>query len=372
MHILVLNYEYPPLGGGAAPVSAELAMRFAARGHKVDVVTMGFRGLPPYEERDGVRIWRVPCLRRRKELSSAHEQATYILSAVHFLRKRLRKHSYDAVHAHFLIPTGIVAWWLNRRYAIPYLVTMHGSDIPGYNPDRFVFLHRFTRPLLRAIAGCAERIVAPSRYLWSLFSQRVGNDASDRVEHVPNGIDPNSFMPLSKERIILATGRLLPRKGFQYLIRAVSDVDIGYEVHIAGDGPMMPELRRLAALSATRVVFHGWMDGASPQYRELVGRAAIYCLPSERENASIALLEAMSAGCAVITSTAPGCAETVGDAGLTVPFGNVRAFKDALARVTAPDAARLLGVRARARVEEKFAWDDISGRYEEMLKTLQA
>lgn len=364
MRILVLNYEYPPLGGGAAPVSAELAERYAARGHEVEVVTMGFRGLPRHEVRNGVSVFRVPCLRSRKELCSPHEQATYVLSAVRFLRARLRGRTYDAVHAHFLVPTGIVAWWLNRRYGIPYLVTMHGSDVPGFNPDRFVFLHRFTRPLLCAVAGRAARIVAPSRYLRALFGERVDASLAVRVEHIPNGIDPAKFVPLPKERIILATGRLLPRKGFQYLIRAVSDADIGYEVHIAGDGPMMAELRQLAARSATPVVFHGWMDGASDAYRDLLGRAAVYCLPSERENASIALLEAMSAGCAVVTSTAPGCAETVGDTGLTVPFGDVPALRGALMRLTDNRSASVLGERARRRIEELFAWDTIAERYQ--------
>lgn len=361
--ILMLNYEFPPLGGGASPVSYELAVRAAARGHAVDVVTMGFRGLPRVQELDGIRIWRIPCLRLRKELCSPLEQATYVISAIAFLYRHLRTQTYDMVHAHFLIPTGIVAWWLNRRYGIPYLVTMHGSDVPGYNSDRFVFLHRFTRPLIRAVARRAERIVAPSQYLRSLFAQRVDADLAARVEHIPNGIDRQQFVPLTKERIVLATGRALPRKGFQHLIRAMSGTDLGYAVHIAGDGPMMPELRRLAANSATRVVFHGWMDGTSRQYRDLLGRAAVYCLPSERENASIALLEAMSAGCAVVTSTASGCAETVGDAGMTVPFGDVDALRNALTRVTAGGSARSLGERARARIEQEFDWDRIVESY---------
>ena len=363
MRILVLNYEYPPLGGGAAPVSAELAERYATRGHEVDVVTMGFGDLPRQEERRGVRIFRVPCLRRRKERCSPIEQASYLASAVFFLCRRLRTYSYDVVHVHFLIPTGIVAWWLKRRFGVPYILTMHGSDVPGYNPDRFVFLHRFTRPLLRAVARHAARIVSPSRYLADLFKRRVDARRSMNVEHIPNGVDPSRFVPLPKERIILATGRLLPRKGFQHLIKAVSGTYVGYAVHIAGDGPVMTELRRLAAGSATPVVFHGWMDATSDEYRDLLGRSAVFCLPSERENASVSLLEAMSAGCAVITSTASGCAETVSDTGITVPFGDVAALRDALGRVLEGDTARLMGERARKRVRREFSWDTIIDRY---------
>lgn len=54
LKILMLNYEFPPLGGGAAPVSYELAKGYAKKGHSVNVVTMGFKGLPEYEEKEGI------------------------------------------------------------------------------------------------------------------------------------------------------------------------------------------------------------------------------------------------------------------------------------------------------------------------------
>ena len=66
MDILVLNYEYPPLGGGAAPVCRDLAIKMAEKGNKVTVLTMGYPQLAFRETVDGVEIIRVRCLRKKK------------------------------------------------------------------------------------------------------------------------------------------------------------------------------------------------------------------------------------------------------------------------------------------------------------------
>ena len=76
LRILMPNLEYPPLGGGAAPVTRGLAQALVELGHQVDVVTMGYRGLAAEEDDGGVRLYRVPGLRSRLELSRVHELAT--------------------------------------------------------------------------------------------------------------------------------------------------------------------------------------------------------------------------------------------------------------------------------------------------------
>ena len=78
--ILMLNYEFPPLGGGASPVSYEIAKGYAKLGHKVDVVTMGFKGLPSEEKKEGMRIFRVPYTgEKERDLSSLGTVELYLL-----------------------------------------------------------------------------------------------------------------------------------------------------------------------------------------------------------------------------------------------------------------------------------------------------
>lgn len=367
MRILVLNYEYPPLGGGASPASADTAKRYVAAGHSVHVVTMGFKGLPAEETVDGVRVTRVPALRKRKEMCTTPEMLSYVASAIRYLSGHLKRESYDVCHAHFLIPTGLVALYAKRRFGLSYIVTPHGSDVPGYNEDRFTMQHRLTAPILHAVARNASAIAFPSAYLKRLAEEQIGKYGHMLV--VPNGIDASDVVPGTKKPYVLSTGRLLPRKGFQHLIAAVSEADLGYEVHICGDGPMRVELERMAASSKTKIVFHGWIENRGEEYRRLLSEAALYVLASSRENASVSLLEAMSAGCAVVTTDVSGCPETVADAGLLVPPEDADAIADALRRLV--DDARLMAAlqrKARERVLAAYDWSGIIERYEHLLE----
>jgi len=364
--MLVLNYEYPPLGGGAAPVCKQLAALFARGGHDLDVVTMSFRGLPRYEEHDGVRVTRVPALRRRQATCETHEMLSYVLSALPRVTARLHQRCYDIIHAHFLIPTGLLAYLATQFAHTPYAVTAHGSDVPGFNPDRFTREHRITKPVLRRIAGRAAWVSTPSAYLRDLIHTQLGPIP---VDVIPNGIDVSHLTPRPKRRRILMTGRLLPRKGFQHVLDALRDVDTDVEVHIAGDGPMRADLEASAQSLPHPVVFHGWLKQDSPELKELYETSAVFCLPSKGENASVALLEAMLAGMALITSDATGCPETVGDAALLVPPGDVPALRRALRRLLdSEDERARLGEAARRRVLEHFDWKRIGARYLERLE----
>ncbi|MHC5001151.1 MAG: glycosyltransferase, partial [Planctomycetota bacterium] len=73
MKILTLNYEYPPIGGGGATVSAQLCEHLVQLGHSVDVVTMRHKGLLHEETVNGVNIFRVPSYRKQRDICKTHE-----------------------------------------------------------------------------------------------------------------------------------------------------------------------------------------------------------------------------------------------------------------------------------------------------------
>src|SRR3989338_5663523 len=121
MHILLLNYEFPPLGGGAAPVTKSLALELGKRGHTFDLITMQYEGLPQEEQEGPIHIHRTPCRRKRKELSTTTEMLSFLRPAYKKAEELIHKKKYDLIHAHFIIPTGILAWRLSKKYHIPYI-----------------------------------------------------------------------------------------------------------------------------------------------------------------------------------------------------------------------------------------------------------
>jgi glycosyltransferase involved in cell wall biosynthesis len=141
MKLLCINYEYPPIGGGGGVVSQGLAEALVQHGYSIDVVTSGMRDLPCYEEKNGVRIHRVRCIRRYRHYVTLPEMCTLILPLYRKALELIGKNHYDLNHTHFVVPSGIVSYLLRKQTGLPYLITAHGSDIPGYNPDRFNFAH---------------------------------------------------------------------------------------------------------------------------------------------------------------------------------------------------------------------------------------
>ena len=107
--ILVLNYEFPPLWWGAAPVSYDIAKAYVDAWYVVDVVTMGFWDLRQYEEKDWIHIYRVKCIRKKKEVCQWWEQLTYIFSWYYKIKGLLKEKKYNFCHCHFILPTWIVA-----------------------------------------------------------------------------------------------------------------------------------------------------------------------------------------------------------------------------------------------------------------------
>ncbi len=364
LKILMLNHEFPPVGGGASPVTFELCKYLVKAGHHVDVVTMHFGKLPKFEVKDGINIYRTPAIRKKANICYTYEMVTYLPGAISRTLRLARQQKYDIIHCHFIIPGGLLALTISKITKIPYIVTAHGTDVPGYNPDRFQLQHKFTKPLLKAVCRNANMITCPSNYLKNLVTANIGNYD---IRHIPNGIDLEKFkLDLSKpkENIILTTGRLLKRKGFQTLIRAVHNIQLPYEIHIAGDGPYRKQLEKLAESSKTKIVFHGWLKQGSRQLLDLYARAAVYVLVSARENASISLLEGMAAKCVTITSNVTGCPETVGEAGFSIALDDADKLRGILIKLSEnKELIKQYSQKAYDRVVRDFSWDKIAADY---------
>jgi len=305
LRILMLNYEFPPLGGGASPVSYEIAKGYVKLGHKVDVVTMHYKGLSKFEIKDGINIHRVGCLRSKKEMCTTPEMLSYVLSAKYFLNKHLRAHSYDINHTHFIIPTGIVALWAKKKFGLPYIITSHGSDVLGYN-KRFDRIYPLLSKKWKEIIKEAKVLTTPSKFLQDEITRQT---KEGRFVVIPNGIDPGKFKGLKKEKKILVVARLFPNKGVQDILDALKGLDMkGWTVDIVGDGPYRKFLENKARENGLKKVlkFHGWLDNNSAEMKSLYGHASIFISASYFESFGLTVLEAMQANCYIIVSDVPG------------------------------------------------------------------
>ena len=127
MRILMINYEFPPLGGGGGVASYQIARALTERQHEVDVLTTRWRDLPAEETVDGLGVYRV-AVPGRGDLSTASlpSMLAFLPCGVAKGFQILRKNHYDVLNTHFAIPSGPTGLVLSRLLKIPLVLTKVG------------------------------------------------------------------------------------------------------------------------------------------------------------------------------------------------------------------------------------------------------
>lgn len=305
--LLILNYEYPPVGGGAGQVARSLCSCFARKGVEQIVITGWAPGLSFFDTIDKIRIIRVPMLKLRRDRTSVWGMASYIITAFFPLIYLLATRRIDAIHAHFVVPVGTLALAAKKLFGTPYIVTMHGGDVPGMVPEQTDSLFRWAKGAAKAVIRNADVVTAVSTGLADLAAKGYG----ERPEAIPNGIDKSWIdenglgrAASSAECRLVFAARLTEQKNAASLIEAFKQLggSVRWRLDILGDGPLMNELRD-AARGAAGVTFHGWVPEA--EVKRILSEADIFVLPSFSEGLSIAALQAMARGCALVVSDIP-------------------------------------------------------------------
>ncbi|OSM00074.1 glycosyltransferase family 4 protein [Magnetofaba australis] len=378
--ILIVTREIPPIGGGAGNVAWDLAKGYAELGRGVDILTMGYGDLPATEQRDGVTVHRVDCARRQADSSYMREMLRFVLNGPATLKKLAAQRAasgkppYAAIHAHAIIPDGLLALLAGRMHNAPVIVTAHGSDVPGYNPTYFLRAHQLLKPVWMAAMRRYASVVTPSCYLRGLIHQRMPNA---EVMVIPYGIDPQMFSPPGERNdAFLIASRLVERKNFQLFFDALSRIDAPQTVHVVGEGPMLERLKQMAAsMPQHEITFHGWLANRSEPWRALYESCRYLIFPSERENFPVSLMEAQLAGMTVLASDIPGNREVMGDAALYFPELSAEGIETTLRAVLNGDldaAAYVAAQEGRARMIHQFSRIAIAKRYLALFDRLAA
>lgn len=369
MKFLLVNHEYPPVGGGAATASHEIAHNLVELGNEAAVLTSRFGDLPGFAVEEAVAVHRVTCLRRRIDRSGIFEMLTFMIGALCSLPFILTRRRPDALLVFFSLPSGIVGLAAKVFAHLPYVVSLRGGDVPGLVPglDR---LHKLLAPLRRCVLMRAEAVIANSEGLRTL------SERADRlpVQVIPNGVDTDFFRPgpeHQSERLrLLFVGRFHEQKNLRFLLEQIVRLPAGaIEVHLVGDGPQREELRALAQQLgfATQIIWHGWLSRTA--LLAVYQSADFLVNPSFYEGMPNVVLEAMACGLPVVASNLPGNNELVvnGETGFLFELhGNPDEFSAVLNRLRDVDLRRQLGGAARARAINCFSWRNAAAQYAEL------
>lgn len=376
MRILLVNYEYPPVGAGAGTATEAIAKELVHEGHEVVVLTGRFNRLPNFSDVDGITIYRVPSLRTAIDRCSIAEMISFLVGALLSAPRVIRRHRIEAAIIFFSFPCGPIGLWGRWMCGVPYIVSLRGGDVPGAEPS-LNYVHLFLTPARRLVLKNSIAIVANSEGL------RKMAEAADpyRVCMIPNGVDTLFFQPTrfdvgaenrSGPFRILFVGRFQAQKNLSYFFKQLAGLPSGtFELHLVGDGPQKANLKTLAIENglATAITWHGWLTRL--ELRDLYQSVDCLINPSLYEGMPNVVLEAMACGLPVLASNVPG-----NDA-LVVPDETGYLFDlhelDALRKAIKPlmenrSLCSRLGTNGRSRAEHDFSWRPVAQAYIELLK----
>jgi glycosyltransferase involved in cell wall biosynthesis len=374
--LLIVCQGYPPFYGGAEHVACHLAETAAADPQwQAQVLTSDIGGrLAAHESRNGVEIVRVPARKRHWARHSVPELLAFYRAACRFQPD----YRPDLIWGHFTLPGGAVAARLARRCGAPYAITLHGSDVPGYQNARFGLLYILLKPWIRTLWRNARHVVAVSEPLRDLALRSA---PQAQIATIPNGVEIERFhpgplrSPTPADVRLIVVAQLIARKGIQHLLAALAMLPDTHRrrivLEVCGIGPAEQTLRRQAHRLglAERVCFLGLVP--HDQLPSRLQHADIFVLPSLQEGWPVSILEAMACELPCIATAVGGVPAMIRHAsdGLLVPPGDAPALCGALkGLLESPDLRRSMGKAARLAVIP-YAWPRIWQRYAALLRS---
>jgi glycosyltransferase involved in cell wall biosynthesis len=337
MHVLVINYEYPPIGGGGGFVTRDILEHIVLEGHKVTVITSHFTGLKRHEFVNGVEIVRVPVLLRRKmEVATLPSMLSYFPSSTMQALLSTNGRDYEIVNTHFAIPSGPTGQLVSRVLNLPNVLSIHGGDI--FDPSKSLSPHKtpLVTSVVKLMLNRADRVVAQSndtkKNAYRYY--RVRRD----IDVIPLGIKKPIFSKATRKDfgfnqddfVFCTIGRLIKRKNLSEFIDIFAEMKNRLELKliILGDGPERSSLENLAQHKGVSdsVYFLGNVSDVTKF--QLLGISDVYVSTALHEGFGLVFLEAMECGLPVICYDRGGQSDFLinGKTGFLVELGNTKSF----------------------------------------------
>ncbi|HED12279.1 MAG TPA: glycosyltransferase family 1 protein [Gammaproteobacteria bacterium] len=374
MRLLVVNYEYPPLGGGGGVLCRDMCECMVRMGHEVTVLTSGFQNLAAQETCNGVKIERVPVwFRFGNQTASIASMLSFYPLAYRTGRRLLQQYGFDLINSYFAIPSGPVGHALGKYSGLPNVLFLLGGDV--YDPSKTLSPHR--TPLLRQTVGHmirkANAVMAGSENTHNSARRYYRSQRS--IDVVPLGLRLANPVVASKTRLglndqyaVLCTiGRLVRRKNIPELIDILARVNQSTPTTlvIMGDGPEAANIRDYAGQQGLdqQVILAGRVDEHRKQ--QYLAAADLYVSASMHEGFGLVFLEAMQAGLPVVCYDNGGQTDFLEDGrtGYLIRLGDKKTFSEQISALLQDPAKQATMARYNKTKVSSYDIDHCTQQY---------
>lgn len=360
-----MTYHYfKPHSGGVEETIHELSKKLVEKNHDVTIVTsnIGEADIRPEREViDGIDVIRceaTPWIFRTLRLKN--------------FKEKLKEAESDIFHTHHPIPgVSDTTIFFAKKNKIPSVLTYHADS----QEDTFlskIAARIYYKLTAKKMVEAADAVVTQTRSYAE--TSPVLKHFLKRIIIIPTGIDTRRFnlkisgrevrekYSLGDKFVIFTLGRLVPYKGYSYLIEAMKYLDKDYVLILGGDGILKESLMNLAKKLkvADRVVFTGFI----PEFQKTSYYAAcdVFCMSSISRGEAFGktLLEAMACGKPVVATNLPGVREVASVGGKVVEPKNPIALAEALEKTRETPASKY---KLHNAVKARFSWEKIVRKY---------
>ncbi len=317
MTLLLLNYEYPPLGGGAGVCSKYHAEGLAKMGYHVVVITTWFKTEEEIEKKENLTIYRLKSIRKHIHKSNPIEMLSWVRETKIFLRKHIKSTSYKLCLANFAIPCGLVSIWAKKKYNIPYIIISHGQDIPWFFPKQLFFYHLINYKRIQNILKNSARNILLTKMMKKRADKMLPQGDRKKNVIIPNGTDIHFFSakknPPDEFRLLFSSRLVQQKRAFVFLkaLKLLKQKGLCFKADIVGDGPLRRPMEQFVRKNklGNDVIFHSWIS--KDDLLSFYHNAALMIITSAEEAMSLALLEALNCGLYTITTPVSGSKEMI-------------------------------------------------------------
>lgn len=354
MKVVMLSNEFAPSIGGVQTHVLELSRALVMAGYDVHVVTrLKNKSLPSFEELDGIRVHRI---------SLANNHWIYDWQLRRYLRKLDAQSPIDVIHVHGMRPLKAAG-----SLGVRVVFTNHTSSFL-----KRVEMSAKVRDKMATQLSVADHVLAPSQ---ELADRTKDTGYQGPVSFVANGVDTQKFNPgksvyreklsiSERDFVVVMARRLVSKNGVLFFAQALKYITAtNVNVIVAGDGAERQEFEKIAAAAASGVRVHmlGGVDNSDMPNVFRAGNVAI--LPSLMEATSIAGLEAMACGNALVGTRVGGIPVIIEEhkTGILVPPKDPKALAEAIDKLAGnPELAIAMGRASVDKVEREFSWSRIA------------
>ena len=372
MRVLMLNYEYPPLGGGASNATYYLLKEFSQINDvTIDLITSS--AINKFEEEkfsDDIKIYKLNVNKKEIHYWTQFEIIKWSIRAYFLSKKLINQNEYDILHCWFGWPSGIIGYLFRKR--MPYIVALRGSDIPGYNPRLKILDNVIFAQISKIVWKNARFVTVLSKDSMELAKKTLYN-----VDYkiIRNGINLDKFhykdKPLNEIKI-LYVGRFIERKGIKYLIEAFSELVKNYKnvgLTLVGSGKTYDQIINLSK----QLKIYNKIDFLGPKEHselpEIYNSHDIFVIPSLNEALGNVTHEATASGLVILT-TKTGASELLNQNGLLIEKKSSEDIYNKLNYlIINPELIRKMKKRS-VEISKNMTWDKCANSYFNLYKTV--